>query len=131
MKKKYDENGYQVYDQIWDNINTVNLKVWLADFFRNIHWSYNEYEDCCGAYHDDPIAYCKGNQGAFEETSFIIELILVEEDVECFIDSAIYDMEPGRLTDKQYAYRSHDICIERIKGEAYSETKDDYGPPYQ
>ena len=81
MKVKYDENGYQVYNQIWDNVNTVYRKVWFTDSFRNIYRHYDKCEDYSGANHDDPIAYSKGNQGAFEETFLIIELILVEEDV--------------------------------------------------
>ena len=82
MKVEYDENRNEVDDQVWDNINAVDLKVWVTYYrgsFNRIH--YNHHEDYCGAEHDDPIAYSKGYQGTFEKASFILELILVEKDV--------------------------------------------------
>ena len=61
MKVKYDENGYQVYDQIWDNVNAIDRKVWFTNSLRNIDRHYDKYGDRCRANHDDPIAYSKGN----------------------------------------------------------------------
>ena len=82
MKVEYDENRNEVDDQVWDNINAVDLKVWVTYYcrsFNRIH--YNHHEDYCGAEHDDPIAYSKGYQCTSQEASFILELILVEKDV--------------------------------------------------
>ena len=82
MKVEYNEDRNEVDDQIWDNINAVDFKVWVTYHcwsFNSIH--YNYHEDYYGAEHDDPIAYSKGYQCTFEKASFILELILVEKDV--------------------------------------------------
>ena len=62
MKEKYDEDGNQVYDQIWDHIDAVNLEVWFADPCLNFYIVYcDERDDHDGSQHDDPVAEGEGN----------------------------------------------------------------------